>query len=211
MKSFHPTSRLILCEFCAGLALVIGTGIFAASATAQIVDAHAWVTHTFEVLTVLGRLDQQTREAEIVQKLPASDARQTAFSHFAQQSMVEDKDILWRLTSDNPNQQERLREITKLLSDGSPKALVEVRTITGDMHDEEQTLLGHRMARVSGEYKLALWLLLSGKVIGLAFLALSFIQHRREIARRRRAEAILQAENDVLEQQVERAEKLAKS
>lgn len=207
----HPTSRLILCEFCAGLALVIGTGIFAASATAQIIDAHAWVTHTFEVLTVLGRLDQQTREAEIVQKLPASDARQMAFSHFAQQSMVEDKDILWRLTADNPNQQDRLRQITKLVSDGSPKALVEVRAITGDMHDEEQTLLGKRLARVSGEYKLALWLLLSGKVIGLAFLALSFIQHRREIARRRRAEAVLQAENDILEQQVEKAEKLAKS
>jgi len=207
----HPSSATILCEFCAGLALVIGSGIFSWAATAQIVDAHAWVTHTFEVLTVLGRLDQQTREAEIVQKLPASDARQTAFSHFAQQSMVEDKDILWRLTSDNPNQQDRLREITKLLSDGSPKALVEVRVITGDMHDEEQTLLGRRMARVSGEYKLALWLLLSGKIIGLAFLALSFIQHRQEIARRKLAEATLQSAYNELEQRVKRAERLAKS
>lgn len=203
MSLRHPPPRFILAEFIIGITLVIATGAFLWSATAQIIDAHNWVAHTFDVLTVLTRLERQTRDVEMIERLPASSERQVAFAPFAVESMTKDKDLLLQLTADNAEQQERLKAITALLTTPrTTSTFPDIRAIIYGMHDTEAQLLNRRTLRVGNTYGLALWFLLVGKTLAIISLTLCFVQHTAEIARRRAAEAVLQSANQSLSEQV---------
>ena len=159
--------------FALGLAILTTLGIVAYQATANLIENSALQSHTYQVLGQISELNRQLANAETGQRgyiITGQSKYLTPYS-IALQQIDQNFQSLQTLTADNPNQQRRLQDLQPplearlnrlregirlrdeggieaasgfVLSDKGRQLMEQIRTITGEMENEERRLLQQR-------------------------------------------------------------------
>jgi signal transduction histidine kinase len=191
---------------------IIALGAVAYFTEREIVVSRDWVIHTYQVRSQLNDLQLEIMGAEAGETtyLPMEVKRQLAQSReqsdLASQTVIE----LRRLTADNPQQQERLNQLGRMLKENasfiesqpdsartrvqlSPSARGERETIDDrnkqigsivrSMQDEEESLLGQRLKAWDHLFKRNVLMLGLAFVVVSLMLAYHFQLLLREVAR----------------------------
>jgi signal transduction histidine kinase/CHASE3 domain sensor protein len=223
-----------------GLALII----FAAIAVVVFVyfgrfgEQTQWVHHTQQVLTRLEQVLGDVRDIQAGQRgyLIAGDERFLEHHYSALDTVDERLDELESFTEDNPEQQERIRELRPMVAakiafvnqtielaragdqEGARamvasrhgKSLMDaIRRRVAALEEEERQLLQLRLRRAEATAWRTMVLILFGNAFGFAFLSIGTILLGRELNRRKRLEQELgfRTERETLRDRAEVAQR----
>ncbi len=161
-------------------------GWFSYSTSGGLLDAMKWRTHTYEVVETVETLLSQMKDAETGQRGFVITGRDEYLEpyHLATENVRKTFDDVRSLTSDNPNQQKRLRELDPLitaklaeleetiqtrrkegfeatakivLTDRGKLAMDGIRRLVSDVQSEERKLLEERTAAANARAEQLVW------------------------------------------------------
>ncbi|MGC2456822.1 MAG: CHASE3 domain-containing protein [Gallionellaceae bacterium] len=231
---YAPTIGLVL-----ALALILAIAVLSDRSMANAIERTSWVAHTEEVIAVAEDIQSAivdsetaargfviTSEAYFIEPHTAArDAVQTKIKH------------LFELTSDNPRQQARLREVQALAEErfgiseqmirlqkigrhedavgvvrsGSGKALMDrIREQIAAIKTEERALLTVRVSKAENAFTFTRRIIALGDGLAILLLVFAFVLLVRNEARLRQHNAIVEQLNDEITRnatQVEAANK----
>jgi len=221
----------VLLAFGLLLAAVLAVGFFSHRTTGALLDTVHWEVHTHKVLIELHDVLLHLNNAETGQRgyLLTGDERYLEGFRLAVAEIEAEIAALRRLIADNPTQQQRLSSLQPLVaakfgelhqtidllrqrgpaaalaivSEGSGQRLMEdIRRLVGEMEQVEERLLDERSRRAETmAHQTQVVIGVTGLVavfcVGIASLAI-----HRDLARRRRAEEVLEEAHAQLERRV---------
>jgi PAS domain S-box-containing protein len=218
MKTKLQLIRKMQFGFGAVLAVLLVVGIVSYRSLAASAESERWVQHTHEVLEHLEGALSEITDIETGYRGFALSGEETFLQPSrAKISLVDQEERTLRaLTTDNPYQQRQLATLAGLVEQtirhgdtlvrlrqtGGPEAaaevirqgqgeriLDEVRTVTGDMEDEEHRLLLERSADAEWRFRQTKAAIILGSVLGLLIAVVAGRVVQRDYAARGRAEA----------------------
>ena len=220
--------------FILALLLLSGIGFVSYRSTLDLTADAELVKHTHEVLERLESLLSLMTDAETGQRgflITGNDEFLEPYDR-AVKSIGDEFDHLKRLTSDNATQQQRLEQLAPVMAkrlaaaskvietrrsegfDAAKAALIGnqgkqlhdyIRQIIGEMKDDELRLLSRHEAVTKTSTRRTLLVIVLGSVVALVCVVGAQWIIVLDLAKRRRAEALLQAANLELSVQTERA------
>jgi CheY-like chemotaxis protein/CHASE3 domain sensor protein len=185
--------------FAFALAALLGIGIVTSIELNELTSDNGWVTHTVEVQRKLEALQGSLPEAESSVRgyeLSGAPEMKDAFATASTKARDTVQD-LFNLTSDNPNQQQRLSKLKPLvegrletlqqllelpastaldttrrqeLFEQGLQSMTSIRQIVSDMGDEERRLLGIRRARADMTAQVTSLTIIGGTVVASALI-----------------------------------------
>ncbi len=218
----QPDRRKLFAAFGLVLAFALADAVISYRATLRLIENERWVAHTHQVLNELEATISALKDAETGQRgyLVTGDESYLAPYYASGPQIRQHLDRLRALTADNARQQRRIAGLEPLIAarqarlrrgidalrtagpdaarrsvmTGEGRRLMErVREIAAEMTAEETALLSRRsgVARASGRE--ALWTLSLTNLLLVALILLAAHLTRRDLQRRRRVEAELEA------------------
>jgi len=187
-------------------------GISSYSAINRLIDSDNWRKHTYEVINELTNVLSLLEDAEIGQRGFVITGEDRYLEPYNKATPQIDSCIknLQRLTVDNPAQQQRVADLKArkaekfnelvetialrkdkdfegarqvILTDKGKKVMDEIRTIIGEMENEENTLLKQRSSQVDASTLSAKNLIVWGMTLAVVLLALIGFMISRNIAK----------------------------
>ena len=231
MKRYSLTIKIAL-GFSLALTLLLGISILAYRDNRALIDMSRRVAHTHEVIATLKQVLSKMKDAETGQRgyLITGEERYLEPYQTALSAVVPTVQILWHLTTDNPDQQQRLATLEPLIAQiltelqetidvraraGFEAAAQVVRTDRGkqlmdnariviqDMVNTERVLLRQRAQSAEADASATLSAIAYGDVLVFLIVALAGYTVGQDLTKRRQAEQALAALNAELEQRVE--------
>jgi signal transduction histidine kinase len=149
----HLSAKASWALFGIVLLLLISVGIVAARLTHSLADSEQWVSHTHEVQAVLGNLRGRVLSADNLRlralvMTPAPTAPD--YASISQEARA-DWERVKLLTSDNPRQQARLADLSKMLDDKFSVLNRSVALMKAQGPDQEQDRLSIESLQVSNQ------------------------------------------------------------
>ncbi len=211
---------LVICGFVVAAAILVFVGWQSYRETARFSEAAQWQKHTYEVLRTLDQMAAQLVDAETGQRgylLTGDDAYLEPY-RAAIKSIDQTIGNLKNLTSDNPNQQQRIHVLESLVEkklaelqrtinfrnneglaaasrvvlEGSGKQWMDqIRAVVAEMANEEEDLLKLRTQKASESVARTSRTILTGSLLSISLLVFSFVLLNREFSERKRAQEAL--------------------
>ncbi|HEX3855978.1 MAG TPA: CHASE3 domain-containing protein [Verrucomicrobiae bacterium] len=209
-------NKIAFC-FAVSLVMLLAIGWLSYRTTTNLVATENWVSHTHEVIATLESGSAILTDAETSQRgyLLTGDEKFLQDSKNAQAQITDWSGKLWKLTTDNPEQQRRLTELNALISErlavlndriklrqeqGLQAAANAVALRLGkqamdrvwgqitEMHTAESQLLVQRQQAVQTAAKNSLIIILSGTVLACAIGLVAAMMIRRDLRLRQQAQ-----------------------
>jgi methyl-accepting chemotaxis protein len=203
--------RKIAGAFGAALAMLVVVGAMSHDSTTKLVDSAEWVRHTHQVLTGLDEFLSALKDAETGQRgyIITGEARYLEPYQGARELAEQKLEEVRELTSDNPNQQQRLIAMEPLVagkftelqetidlrkqkgfaaaaqvvvSDKGKNVMDSIRKLVGDMETEETSLLAKRSAEERDRVRSTNLTIVFGSLCSFIFLSLAGVFLTRNIA-----------------------------
>lgn len=210
----------------ASLILLFSISFLSYTSLSQLIDSSRSVTHTHAVIIKLEQLVSTIREAESAQRayLLTSDPEFLEGFYGKRQKVIELYRILRQQISDNEEQKENLKilneliiqrfeRLGRLVSDhqkkqpynikGSSRMMQELTLIVDTMQEEEERLLELRLEREQLYARQAPIFIGLFLLVSLLLTLIAFLQIRKDVRKREKAEALLENYSHELEQKVE--------
>ena len=212
--------RLILWGFAAAASILVFVGWESYRNTTRFAEAAEWQKHTHEVLRTLDETVARVVDAETGQRgyLLTGDEAYLKPYRDAIKNLDQITGQLKNLTSDNPNQQNRIQAMEPLLErklaelqrtidlrreegftaanqavlEGSGKAWMDqIRSLASEMANEENDLLRLRTQKASESIARSVRTIAAGTLVSILLLVLCFGLLSRELSERKRAQEAL--------------------
>src|SRR6266478_5920314 len=213
-------NRMVLGGFGIAMAILVFVGWQSYRNTARFTEASEWRTHTYEVLRNLDETVARLVDAETGQRGYLLTGEEAYLEPYRAAIKNIDQTIgeLKSLTSDNSNQQKRIRILEPLVENkltelqrtielrksegfaaanrvvlqGSGKQLMDqIRAIIAEMANEEKDLLRIRTQEANESVKRTSRTILAGTLVSISLLVLCFGLLNRELSERKRAQETL--------------------
>ena len=214
--------------FGAALAIILIIAVLSYFSTANYVEHAKWVVNTHSVIEKIGNVLSLVKDAQSGQRGFVITGDELYLEPYNSSTKVLEQEVaaLKQMTSDNPRQQARLRDLEFLISaklsvlayvidlrkknrvaeaeeqvrSGSGKALMDrIRALGSTMLDEENALLQTRTVETEVNARNMAWLSTLGEALAITILGLVFLSLTQEIRRRKQAEKNVLALNQGLE------------
>ncbi|HEY9794761.1 MAG TPA: CHASE3 domain-containing protein [Leptolyngbyaceae cyanobacterium] len=215
--------------FGVALAALVGIGAFSFLSLSRLKNTSNQVEHTYKVINKLGTLVSQLTDAETGQRgyLLTGELRYLKPYNNAIASIDQNLDELQELTANNPDQQQRITQLSPLITfkqaelketitlrqsqgyeaalrvvktDRGKQAMEEIRAIIKAMEDEELQLLKQRSEQQQAQRTL---LTISGSLIGVLSLGGAVLLLNRNVLQRRQSEKTLESTEQKFRQMAE--------
>ncbi len=213
-------NRLVLAGFGIATAILVLVGWQSYRSTARFAEAAQWREHTYEVLNSLDNTIGRLSDTETGQRGYLLTGEEAYLEPYRAAIKNIDQTIgeLKSLTSDNSNQQKRIRILEPLIENkltelqrtielrksegfaaanrvvlqGSGKQLMDqIRAIIAEMANEEKDLLRIRTQEANESVKRTSRTILAGTLVSISLLVLCFGLLNRELSERKRAQETL--------------------
>lgn len=224
--------KVLVPAFAIAIFILTLMGALAYRNTRHLIANDRWVIHTYGVIERLKTLSALLTDAEAGRRgyIITGEERYLDPYHRAREAIEGEFEALRQLTSDDADEQRRLKELQPLvnehmrllsksidirkssgldaatqsfLTDKSKALMDEIRLRIREMEEEEDKLLLARKAVTQASGQRTLRMLILGTIGSFSLLLLFFLFLTREISRRREVEADLKAAHDHLELRVE--------
>ncbi len=213
-------NRLVLAGFCMATAILVFVGWQSYQNTVRFAEASEWRKHTYEVLRNLDETAAGLVDAETGQRGYLLTGEESYLEPYraAIKNIAEKIRDLKSLTSDNSNQQKRIRileplvekKLTELqrtidlrknegltaanrvvLEGSGRQAMDQIRAVIAEMMNEEEDLLKLRAQKTNESVAKSVRTILTGSLLSISLLMLCFGLLQRELSERKKAQAAL--------------------
>ncbi|MCC6698641.1 MAG: CHASE3 domain-containing protein [Candidatus Hydrogenedentes bacterium] len=222
------TERKVLLGFLAGLTAMFAVGVAAVFSGRELLRNSALLDHTYEVLRTIEDFHLRMLELESMSRGFALTGREAYLEHNDDNhaGILEDLQLLARLTLDDPGQQKRVARLDPLTrrkldfmdrivssrqdgvaaaaealstSDEGRELMVEMRALIGEIEGAERALLVERNEAANRGGTRTLAAVIAGWIIAIVFAGVSGISIQRDLRLRRQVQAALEQANAKLE------------